>query len=67
MGKDRIGPDTTCYSSIISACAKGKQWEFGLQLLEECKAQAKPNVISYSAAISACEKGEQWQRVFALL
>jgi len=48
------------YSSAISACEKGQQWEQALNLLPEMRRSwLEPNVISYSSAISACEKGRK--------
>ncbi len=58
-----VNPDVITYSSAISACEKGGQWQRALDLLARCEsAGIKPNVITYNSAISACEKGRQWQR-----
>ncbi|CAK0845406.1 unnamed protein product [Prorocentrum cordatum] len=64
-----VNPRTTlvCYSSGISACQKGEQWQRAVALLSEMlEAQIEPNVI-YNAVISACEKGRQWQRAQSLI
>ena len=56
MWDERIMPNTRSYNAAISACEKGKRWEFAFEVLEECKTWATVDTISYSAAISACEK-----------
>jgi len=67
MCDERVWPNTTSYSAVISACEKGKHWELALEMLEECKAETivdtTTDCILHSAAVSACEKGAEWQRV----
>ncbi|CAK0795975.1 unnamed protein product [Prorocentrum cordatum] len=67
-GRRRWSPTSSLYSSGISACEKGEQWQRALALLGDIwGAKLVPNVFSYSAGISACEKGGQWQSALALL
>ena len=55
------------YSSTISACEKGGQWEKALHLFQEMKHNGiEPNIISYIATIGACEKGGQWEKALYL-
>ena len=54
--------DVISYSSTISACEKGGQWQMAVHLFDSMrKAKVDADVISYNATISACEKGGQWQ------
>jgi pentatricopeptide repeat domain-containing protein 1 len=58
-----VQPNVITYSALISACAKGAQWQRAMAVFEEMKAAGvQPNDITYSALISACDKGAQWQR-----
>ncbi|CAK0885235.1 unnamed protein product [Prorocentrum cordatum] len=69
MWEVKLEPDAIfSYSSGISACEKGEQWQWALAMMSEMwEAKLEPDVVSYSAAISACKKGEQWQAALALL
>lgn len=60
--------DTYCYTAVIDACAKAKQWKKALSLLEEMQAAGiEPSQVTYSVTISACGNGGQWQRALDLL
>ncbi|CAE8673214.1 unnamed protein product, partial [Polarella glacialis] len=55
-------------NAAISACEKGGQWQFALDLLGNMpRTKLLPDVISCSAAISACEKANQWLIALNLL
>ena len=61
-------PEVITYSVVISACEKGKQPEWALEVFQAMQRQGMvPNVITYSAVISACEKcwmqcsGKAWR------
>uniref|UniRef100_A0A7S2H285 RRM domain-containing protein n=1 Tax=Octactis speculum TaxID=3111310 RepID=A0A7S2H285_9STRA len=65
-----IGNEATVfeYSAAISVCARARQWEQALQLLDLMDQRGvAPNVISFSAAMSACDKAEQWKIALHLL
>ena len=54
--------DTIAYNAAISACEKGGQWQWALQLMEDIQAKGIPaNTITYDTAIRAYQKGRQWQ------
>ena len=68
MKKNNIAPNTITYNALISACAKGEQWQEALRLLDEMKKNnIAPDTITYSALISACEKGGEVQQGLNLL
>ena len=47
MWEARLVPEVISYSSRISACENGKQWQRALALLGEMQmAKLEPNVIS---------------------
>ena len=61
-------PDVVTWSTAITACEKGQQWEGAFALLQEMGHQLlTPDAVSWNAAISACEMGKQWERALALL
>ena len=46
-------PDVITYSTLISACEKGKQPQRAQEVFEAMQAQGEvPNIITYSALIS---------------
>ena len=52
-------PDIISFSTAISACEKGGQWQHTLPVQEEmCKGGMTPNVINFDEATSAGKKGE---------
>jgi pentatricopeptide repeat domain-containing protein 1 len=61
--KRGLEPDNITYSSAISACEKGGQWQQALALLDQMPEKGvTANVITCNAAISACEKGGKWRQ-----
>eukprot|EP00438_Fugacium_kawagutii_P007728 Skav217316 [mRNA] locus=scaffold3163:245509:246881:+ [translate_table: standard] len=60
--------DVITYSSCISACDKGAQWQSALQLLRMMPVRhLQVDAISHSAVISACEKSSEWKQSLELL
>ena len=60
MGQQGVVPDVIAYSTLISACEKGKQPERALKVFKRMMQQgAVPDAITYNAVISACAKGKQ--------
>ena len=60
--------DTILAGSLISACEKGRQWQWSLHLLNNFRsARLSLSVVMFNAAISACEKCGHWQLALALL
>jgi pentatricopeptide repeat domain-containing protein 1 len=61
-------PDTVTYSTLITACANGGQWQEAVRVFEDMRAaRVLPNTITYNTLITACANGGQWQeavRVF---
>ena len=56
MDEAGVKRDTITYSSAISACEKGGQWELACNSYTRWTKRAKRDTITYSSAISACEK-----------
>ena len=60
MQRDGVEANIFTYSALISACAKGKQWNKALEVFEDLqRVGIEADAITYSAMISACEKGRQ--------
>lgn len=56
-----------CCNAAISACAAGRLWQHGLQLIGEMpRLQVQPDIISYNAALSSCERGGKWEHALHL-
>merc|ERR1712080_286826 len=52
MDNPLLMPDVICYNAAISSCAKGKQWEDALGLLQGMSCQSLTlDVVSYHAAL----------------
>jgi pentatricopeptide repeat protein len=64
-----ITPNVTTVTSVINACAKARQWQPALEVLEytETNFGLEPSVITLSAVITTCVKGGQWQKALELL
>ena len=61
-------PGVSSYSSAMSACEKGEQWQHALGPLVEMRHKALlPYVISYKSGISVFIKFGQWQHALELL
>ncbi len=53
-------PDVFTYSVLISACEKGKQPEWALEVLKAMQRQGVvPAAMTWNALMSTCEKGMQ--------
>jgi len=69
MNGYRVLPDVYSYSSAISACGSGGQWEEALKLIkimQKGHPKARPNKISYTGAISACARCGEWEPALQL-
>ena len=56
------------YSSAVSACERGDQWQRALELFAGFRERAlQPNTISYNAALCACERGGEWRLALSLM
>ncbi|CAE7494063.1 FKBP62, partial [Symbiodinium pilosum] len=56
------------YGATISACEKGYEWSWALELVSCMGAAALlPNTTCCNSAISACEKGFRWLNALAVL
>lgn len=51
-------PDVVGISTVTSACAAAKAWNFALLIFEFSEVT---NPITCGAALNACDKGSQWQ------
>jgi pentatricopeptide repeat domain-containing protein 1 len=65
MQEQGLEPDVQSYSSAISACEAGGQWQEALGILQSVLDKASTdsrllNIYCFNAAISACEKGGAW-------
>jgi len=63
MKEEGLAPDIQTYSSVISACEAGGQWQRALGILRLMTSDdsiENPNKYCYNAAIAACEKGGAW-------
>ena len=62
------GPDAVAYRLVISACARGGEWQEGIRVLKEMKnATGSTDVVAYTAAINGCEYAGEWKHAFGLL
>ena len=60
--------DVFHYSAGINACAKGRQWEQALLLLDAmARNGVPPDCVCFNGAISACARGGRWDRALGLL
>ena len=60
--------DVFHYSAAINACAKGRQWEQAMLLLDTMnKNGVPPDCVCFNGAISACARGGHWERALGLL
>ena len=60
MPQHGVYPNVGTYSSAISACDKGTEWQMALALLADMREKRIwPGVITCNAFISACGKGGQ--------
>merc|ERR1712014_561054 len=67
MHSSRVQHDTVSCSALVGACAKGRQWQATLHIIEKmphsCIAR---NAYSYCAAISGCASASQWEQAMEL-
>jgi pentatricopeptide repeat domain-containing protein 1 len=62
------GPDSVAYRLAISACARGGEYEKGIELLGDMKVvTGNIDVIAYTAAITGCEYAGEWRKAFSVL
>ena len=62
MRAAKIPPDEFVYSSVISACARGRDWDRALEILSEMRLDnLVPNVVTYTALITALRAGNSVQ------
>eukprot|EP00798_Chlamydomonas_sp_ICE-L_P016766 gene16766-23041_t len=51
------------YSSLISACEKGDQWETALNIFGEMRQEGcAPNTVTFNSLITACAQGGQCEK-----
>eukprot|EP00438_Fugacium_kawagutii_P035107 Skav206858 [mRNA] locus=scaffold1667:277459:282949:- [translate_table: standard] len=67
-GEAMVQPDLICFTSAISSCEKGGQWQRALSLLDDLQfLQLQLDVVCFSAIISACQKAGEWQQALSVL
>jgi pentatricopeptide repeat protein len=58
-----VTPTVVTYTSLISACGTGGQWQKAETAFERMQAAGvTPGVVTYIFLISACGTGAQWQK-----
>lgn len=63
-----LGADAVAYRLTISACARGRAWKEGIQVLDDyCSQGGASDVVAYTAAINGCEYAGEWKEAFRLL
>ena len=60
-------PDIYTFSSAMSACEAGNEWERGLLLLAQAMEEVKVNAFAFSTAVSACAKTSSWRMSIEVL
>lgn len=56
-----LAPNAIIYSTVISACERGDQWQRAVSLLRAMRADGiLPVTVTYNTVISACGKNGQW-------
>eukprot|EP00435_Cladocopium_sp_Y103_P025163 s1174_g6.t1 len=54
-------------NALLGALARGSQWRWALQLLQQGQRLRWSNLISYNTAMLACVESEQWTHLLQLL
>ncbi|CAE8589724.1 unnamed protein product, partial [Polarella glacialis] len=71
-------PDVVVLNSVLSACCKGLQWAWALQLFAEValnkdgsrgniRGSLQPDAVTYATGMAACRLGRCWQEAAQLL
>jgi pentatricopeptide repeat protein len=60
----KVAPNLITFGAVISALARGGQWEKALDLFHSMKVtyRLNPDITSFNAVIHACEKSDQWRK-----
>lgn len=60
-------PDIYSFTSAISACEGGNEWERALLLLKQAMEELKVNAFALSSVVSACAKTSSWRMSIEVL
>lgn len=62
-----VGPNLVCYNAALTACARAREGQAALNLLEEMEARGIFDTASFNCAMLACRGMGQWQKATAIL
>eukprot|EP00931_Biecheleriopsis_adriatica_P124187 TRINITY_DN9929_c1_g1_i1.p1 TRINITY_DN9929_c1_g1~~TRINITY_DN9929_c1_g1_i1.p1 ORF type:complete len:830 (+),score=177.74 TRINITY_DN9929_c1_g1_i1:144-2492(+) len=56
----KLTPDAACFTAAVSECARGRQWELCLKLLEDADAEGVDvGIVAFVAALRALERASR--------
>ncbi|CAK9115668.1 unnamed protein product [Durusdinium trenchii] len=60
-------PDMLSYTSLISACGYGAEWQLAIQLHEDALMTGQPDIFSFNAVLGVCRQASRWEESHRIL